>query len=69
MNRSKVIILDEPTSAIDANAEFELFENFANELVVGRPWLSVIDCQPFGWPTISMFSIRGESQRVAPTMS
>lgn len=32
MNRSHVIILDEPTSAIDPNAEFELFENFKQRI-------------------------------------
>lgn len=32
LNRSRVIILDEPTSAIDPNAEFELFENFRERI-------------------------------------
>ena len=32
MNRSRVIIMDEPTSAIDPNAEFELFENFRERI-------------------------------------
>lgn len=32
MNRSRVVILDEPTSAIDPNAEFELFENFRDRI-------------------------------------
>ena len=30
--RSKILILDEPTSAIDPNAEFELFENFRDRI-------------------------------------
>ena len=32
MNRSRIIIMDEPTSAIDPNAEFELFENFRERI-------------------------------------
>ena len=40
MNRSRVIILDEPTSAIDPNAEFELFENF-RERIGGRSALVI----------------------------
>jgi len=40
MNRSQVIILDEPTSAIDPNAEFELFENF-RERIGGRSALVI----------------------------
>ena len=40
MNRSRVIILDEPTSAIDPNAEFELFENFRDR-VAGRTALII----------------------------
>jgi ATP-binding cassette subfamily B protein len=35
LNRSQVIILDEPTSAIDPDAEFNLFENF-RERIRGR---------------------------------
>ena len=40
MNRSQVIILDEPTSAIDPNAEYELFENF-RERIGGRSALVI----------------------------
>jgi len=40
MNRSRVIILDEPTSAIDPDAEFELFENF-RERIGGRSALVI----------------------------
>jgi len=40
MNRSQVIVLDEPTSAIDPNAEFELFENF-RERIGGRSALVI----------------------------
>ena len=32
LHRSRFIILDEPTSAIDPNAEFELFENFRERI-------------------------------------
>ena len=32
MNRSRIMILDEPTSSIDPNAEYELFENFRERL-------------------------------------
>jgi ATP-binding cassette subfamily B protein len=35
LRESQVLILDEPTAALDAKAEFEVFERF-NELTVGR---------------------------------
>ena len=38
--RSRILILDEPTSAIDPNAEFELFENF-RERISGRSALII----------------------------
>lgn len=32
LHRSQVVVLDEPTSAMDANAEFELFQNFRERI-------------------------------------
>ena len=33
--RSQILILDEPTAALDARAEFEVFQRF-NELTIGK---------------------------------
>jgi ATP-binding cassette subfamily B protein len=40
MNRSQIVILDEPTSAMDPDAEFQLFEDF-RERLLGRSALII----------------------------
>ena len=56
LREAQVLILDEPTAALDARAEFEVFQRF-NELTTAT-WLSLflIASRPFEWLNGSSYS-------------
>ncbi len=67
---AQLLILDEPTAALDARSEFEVFERFA-ELTFGKMALadfpSLFNCDE--WPTVSSFSKEAGWLKKAATRS
>ena len=64
-----ILVLDEPTAALDAEAEHAVFERF-RALAAGGPRSSSRTASPpCAWPTASWCSSRGGSSRTAATRS
>jgi ABC-type multidrug transport system fused ATPase/permease subunit len=67
--QAALLILDEPTSNLDARAEHALFEQF-RALAEGAPPSSCRTAsRPSAWPSASSCSTRAASSRPAPTPS
>ena len=64
-----ILVLDEPTAALDAEAEHAVFERFRALTAGGRPSSSRIGFRPCEWPIASWCSTAEGSSRTAATPS